>query len=252
MNLLFFRQSRIGLVRQSLQCLIHVLAGETPARSRTKEWARQTASAFRQITVHGFSGVLGKEYFASNASAFPFDVREMLASVLVQFQGQQLGNPQSGMQQYKEYGVIANRVLIFAFLQVHELLGGGFQPGDFDVSESLPFRGFCAKVVDSFTRIAGEKRSMAMNPIGAMPERGQRPVDRGWRFPLILLQMFEKPRGHGSRPMVGLVGTNGVREEVEEGIQVSAFRLNRILRPSGGFNLHIEVAPRHKALGSFG
>jgi hypothetical protein len=61
--------------------------------------------------------------------------------------------------------------------------------------------------------------------------------------------MLEKPGRHRTGPVVGMVGTDGLGEEIEKAIEVVAFRLGGAVGSGGSFKLHVEIEPGQEAVG---
>jgi hypothetical protein len=103
----------------------------------------------------------------------------VLVVILVEVEAQQLGYPQPCAQQYLKDGQVAEWPLVSPPLQEYEVLGGGFQPGDFDGRQTFPFRIVHANVANPFSWVSGKKRSATVNPPGTVPKRCQHAVGRG-------------------------------------------------------------------------
>jgi hypothetical protein len=61
---------------------------------------------------------------ADNLLAFAFDVQEMLSRVLLEVQGEHLGNPKPGVKKNKESGMVPKRKLVLSFLGDEQGFGG--------------------------------------------------------------------------------------------------------------------------------
>ena len=81
-------------------------------------------------------------------------------------------------------------MLIGSCLKVNELLGGGLEPGNLDVLESLPLGVFEFQLVDAVTGWPGQEMPLRLNPSGAVPERCQHAVNRGGTLLLFPLQVL--------------------------------------------------------------
>jgi hypothetical protein len=81
-------------------------------------------------------------------------------------------------------------------------------------------------------------------------KRGEHPVD-GRRASLLELKMLREIPCHGPRPEIGVVRAGRGREEIEERSEVSRLGRDCVLGVCPGFELHVQVEPRHEAFSAF-
>jgi len=138
-------------------------------------------------------------------------------------------------------------MLILAPLQVDELLGGSFQPGDLDIRETLPFGIVDGDVCDSLCGIPGHEGPAEIDPPSTVANRGQGPVHRCGAafFSQKLLDVIACNR---PGPLVGVVAAGRLGEKLEEAIQIPGFGLDGILGVGTGLQAHVQVEPGDQAV----
>lgn len=246
-DLLVIGESCVGLGGDGPQGGINVLTCQALAGPGAEQRTRPPAAYVIQIRVEGFPGLAGDEHRTGDLAALTLHVEEVLVLILVEIQPKQLGNPHPRPQQHLEDGPIPDGVLVLPPLQVHELLGGGLEPGDLDVCEPLPFGVIHADVSDPLGRVAGQERSAVVNPPGTVPQGGENPVDRGGAA-FFVLELLDEVAGDGPGPLVGVVAAGRLAEEIEECVQVPGLGLDGILGVRPGLQTHVQVEPRDEAV----
>ena len=212
-------------------------------------WVRSSCAAnLVLVPAERLSGVLGKKDLAGNVPALAFHIEQVLAAILIQIKGKQLGNPQGRMQEHEKDRVVADRVLVPAAFELEQLFGGRLQSNDFEVRQALPFGRFGMQVMHAGTWMSGQERPLAVNPAGAVAKRGQRPIDRRRANSAVALQVFDVRGGQRAGPEVEFVRAGCGGEEVKKATEVSPLRGYRVVRAAGRFQLHVEVAPSDQRL----
>jgi len=251
-DLLVLRQSSAGLIGDPFEGIVDVLTGKLLASTGTDERSGFGASYFVDISVERFPGVLGQEDLPGNLLTFAFDVQKVLVLILVEIETQQLRNAKPRVKEHQKDGEISNRRLVPAATDVNQLFGGGFQPGNVDVSKAFPLGIVDIEFMDAVAGVAGEKRALAMDPVGRVPKSSQATIDRGGTLTFASFQVLQIVCGQRTGPLVGMVAAGRIEEEGEEMAEVTFLGVQRVRGTGGAFQRQVQVEPGDQTLAFVG